>query len=803
MRAAASNDQTEWVSAPSETEMPYLSTTALQMPMWQPMRSSRRAARANDLAGARSLLGWALVGAWAVFAVSTVARPTPGYNVWLDVGLYDGILVFAGLVCLGRLVTRRSDDGLAWAVIGVGLVSFAAGGVYSSVWLGQGVVPTPSLADELWWVFYATMYVGLALLLRRRVEKFHLSMLLDGAIAGLGAAALVVAFLLARVISSVSGPLHQVATDLSYPVADVLLLIIVVGVIGVFGWRLSPMWLLLAVGLVVFLVGDTVFLFLDANGAYVEGGPLDATWPLAAVLIAFASTRSADGQRLVQFGGAAVLAVPVLVGGTSIGLLVYDHAHPLPWLAVAAAAGTLALVLGRVVLTIKELRSLADSQRQARTDELTGLANRRHFYEALQAEIGRRDPGRPLTVLLLDLDRFKEINDSLGHSFGDRLLQQIGPRIGQGLRTSDLVARLGGDEFAVIVEGDDELARSVAERMLGEIRLPFLLEGLKLHVDASIGACGWPAHGLNGDELLARADVAMYAAKNRRTGFEMYEPERDRESLERLGLVEGLRAALKTDEIVLHFQPIVELSSGSVCGVEALVRWLHPNEGLLQPNRFLPIARQAGLMEQLTQVVLYKATEQCGRWRHAGLDVPVSINLAATSIHNPGLPQACRDALARYGLPPSSLILEITEDELMTDPAVSREVLQRLDSLGVRIAVDDYGTGRSSLAYLRELPVNQLKLDRSFLADLASGKRTDAIIRSTVGLAHALGFPLVAEGVETAEVYERLRAFGCDAAQGFYIARPMPGPELTPWLEERALARSDSGGNDARALASA
>ena len=767
------------------------------------MQRTQGATRAADRAGGRSLGGWLLVAAWAVFAVSTVARPTPGYNVWLDVGLYDGVLASAGVICLDRLLRRGADDGVAWAMIGVGLIAFAAGGAYSSVWLGQGVVPTPSLADMLWWIFYVAAYVCLALLLRGRIVRFHLSMLLDGAIAGLGAAALVVAFLLARVVTGLNGPLHEVATNLSYPVADVLLLIIVVGVLGVFGWRLSPMWLLLAVGFVVFLIGDTVFLFLDAKNAYVEGGPLDATWPLAAVFIALASIRGDDGRKLEQFGGGAVLAMPLLFGGTSIALLVYDHARPLPWLAVAAAGGTLALALGRVVLTIKELRSLADSQRQARTDELTGLANRRQFYEALRAELGQRDPGRPLTVVLLDLDRFKEINDSLGHSFGDRLLQQIGPRVRQGLRPSDLVARLGGDEFAVIVEGGEELARRMADRMLSDIRLPFLLEGLKLHIDASIGACDCPAHGLNGDELLARADVAMYVAKKGRTGFEMYEPERDRVNLERLGLAEGLRAALYTDEIVLHFQPIVDLSNGSVRYVEALVRWLHPNEGLLPPDRFLPIARQAGLMEQLTQVVLDRAAEQCDRWRHTELDVPVSINLSAASIHNPGLPEACLATLARYGLPTRSLIVEITEDELMTDPVASREVLQRLHSLGIRIAIDDYGTGRSSLSYLRELPVDELKLDRSFLADLADDKRTDSIISSTVGLAHALGLPLVAEGVESVGVYESLRALGCDAAQGFYVARPMPGPELTPWLEERSLAQSDNGWNDPRALASA
>ncbi|MBN1094776.1 EAL domain-containing protein [Blastococcus sp. TML/C7B] len=429
---------------------------------------------------------------------------------------------------------------------------------------------------------------------------------------------------------------------------------------------------------------------------------------------------------------------------------------------------------------------MADSRRQARTDELTGLPNRRSVFEALAAADGRLATGHRTAVLVLDLDRFKEINDSLGHAVGDALLAQVGPRLRSELRADDVLARLGGDEFVVLASDlDAERARLLGERLRGRLQVPFSLSGMGLSVDASVGVAIGPDESRSAVELLQLADLAMYAAKAGRTGVEVYDEERDGEGRHRLEDVAQLRNALERHELVLHYQPKLALGTGEVEGVEALVRWQHPTRGLLLPDAFIELAESAGLMAPLTSRVIEMALAQCRAWADRGRPLTVAVNVSPSNLVDEVFPDQVRGLLARYGLPAGQLVLEVTESLLMEDRERAVRVLGRLREDGVGVAIDDYGTGYSSLAYLAALPVTELKLDRTFVGAMTGSPRAASIVTSTLQLAHALGLVLVAEGAEDQDTVDALAALGCDVVQGFHLSRPLAPEALWSWLEER------------------
>ncbi len=395
-----------------------------------------------------------------------------------------------------------------------------------------------------------------------------------------------------------------------------------------------------------------------------------------------------------------------------------------------------------------------------------------------------------LALLILDLDRFKEVNDSLGHHMGDQLLSQIGPRIQGVLRAGDVLARLGGDEFALLLPGADAAdAQAVAGRVLDALRQPFQLDQMGLHIDASSGIALSPEHPIDVNGLLQRADIALYQAKAQRGTHATYDLSTTDPSRDRLQTIEELRVAVVSDNIVLHYQPKATLPAGAVHSVEALVRWWHPERGLRYPDSFLPLVEQAGLMHALTDRVLGLALDQVLVWRAEGLPaLRVAVNLSASSIVDAGLPNRVAAALATRGLPGQVLSLEITEQFLMADRVRARQVLSELRGYGVQISIDDFGTGYSSLAYLRDLPIDELKLDRAFVAPLVDDARAANLVRSTIGLSHALGLRMVAEGVEDQATWDELVRYGCDELQGYHLARPMPGAQLSHWLAERLAA---------------
>jgi diguanylate cyclase (GGDEF)-like protein len=455
------------------------------------------------------------------------------------------------------------------------------------------------------------------------------------------------------------------------------------------------------------------------------------------------------------------------------------------------------LALFRVVhAASRRLRHQVDENRhQALHDGLTGLPNRALFNDRVdQAIVAARRTGAGVAVMLMDLDRFKEINDTLGHHCGDLLLQQIGPRLDTRLRAVDSVSRLGGDEFAILMPGIEgvETAQAVAEEIRKVLAEAFSLDGLTVEVEASVGIALFPQDGADAATLLQRADVAMYVAKEAATGVELYTAEHDRYSRRRLSLVGDLRKAIEDDQLEIHYQPKADLRTGAVTAVEALVRWHHPTYGLLLPDEFIPLAEHTGLIRPLTLEVVRAAVTQCAAWRASGLDVGVAVNLSARNLHDLALPEEVGALLREAGLDPSRLRLEITESTIMADPIRAMEVVSRLHDLGTSLAIDDFGTGYSSLAYLKRLPVDELKIDKSFVMDMVDDDNDAVIVRSTIDLARNLGLTVVAEGVETQATWDSLVALGCDLAQGFFLSKPVPAEELTEWLHAHALGQSVS-----------
>ena len=431
-------------------------------------------------------------------------------------------------------------------------------------------------------------------------------------------------------------------------------------------------------------------------------------------------------------------------------------------------------------------RAAIAKEHQSVHDALTGLPNRVLFRDRIEQaiQVGRRS-GRGCAVMLMDLNHFKEINDTLGHHQGDRLLQEVAERLSATLRASDTVARLGGDEFGVLLNGvaDAGGAALVAQGLLERLREPFTVDATTLQVGCSIGIACHPLHGDDVETLIQRADIAMYAAKASSSGCAVFEPSQDHHSPRRLALAAELRGAIERSELVLHFQPKADLRTGRIVGVEALARWEHPTLGTLEPSEFVPIAEQTGLVIALTSAVLDAALERVAAWRAMGHDISVAVNLSARSFLDAGLADEIPELLAARGVPPEALELEITESMLMHDPRRARATLERLAAIGVGVSVDDFGTGYSSLAHLKRLPVDTLKIDRSFVLHMAEDGADEAIVRSMIELAHTLGMQVVAEGVETGATWMRLSALGCDLAQGFHLARPLPPSGLLALLE--------------------
>ena len=671
--------------------------------------------------------------------------------------------------------------------LGLAMLSQTAGNVIYSTWTQfQVAPPVPSPSDIAYLGFYVSVAAAMVCLVRRDQGSFPRALWLDGALGAAGAATALAA-VMSPVLSNRQGDLGVVLVGAAYTSADLLLVAMICGLLVARGVRGGSLWLWLAGGLTVFCAADVAYALRVSSGVYSVSTTLTLLWLVGVTCIALAlwqPERSAGRARTFQGdpgdSAAGHADRPRRSVIFSIGQARADR---------GLATFTMLLAFARTLAGFIHVQRLSDARRQAVTDELTGLGNRRALFEHGEARLQAADHTHRLALILIDLDNFKEINDTFGHHAGDKLLRETARRLAARTVAPDLLVRLGGDEFALLITlGPADDGGEITERILDRVVQPFVIDGARVHVDASAGVAEREDTSLQIVALLRRADVAMYAAKDARSRVELYRSQLDTANRARLETIQDLDAALIHHQFVLHYQPKIDVATGSTFGAEALVRWQHPTRGLLYPDAFLPLVEQSGLMSPLTQLVLEAAVGQLASWRRAGLDISVAVNLSASDLLDESLAERIAGLLAEHEVPASALELEITESVIMIDPERAREVLEALHVLGLRIAVDDYGTGYCALAYLRDLPIDELKIDRSFIANVTTDPRSAAIVRSTVELAHALGLKVVAEGVEDQQALDALAGFGCDYAQGYHFSRPLPAEDFAASTRVRAIA---------------
>jgi diguanylate cyclase len=575
---------------------------------------------------------------------------------------------------------------------------------------------------------------------------------------------------------------------------------------------MRPVTSLLFLAFVVLTITNTIYNFQQFHNNYLTGTLLDLGWPLGFLLLGLAARtiyllpppqaaeQVNDNKRVSEQNTPWQIFIPYAWVPTLGILLLFiwirgDHSKLVMGVVIGAAI-LLSLILVRQVVAVRELHDLyvnndaleAANMRleiQATHDALTGLPNRTFLQKRLEEEAqNARESNIPAALLLLDLDRFKEVNDTLGHTVGDLLLQKIGHRLQDHLRSTDLIARLGGDEFAIVLPATDAGgAIQTARTLVGVLDMPILVDGHAFSIGGSIGIALIPDHGFDVTTLLRCADVAMYVAKRSQSGHAEYSLKIDQHSPYKLALMSELRQAIADERLLIYYQPKVSFSIGRMVGVEALVRWPHPVHGLILPEEFIPMAERTGLIGPLTRWVLERAVHQCRDWEQDGLHMNVAVNLSTHTLYDPKLLTTVTDLLQAYEVAPSQLTLEITESMLMEEPERAHVVLADLRTIGVSIAIDDFGTGYSSLSYLKRLPIDEVKIDKAFVHGLGidADPADAAIVQAVVAMAHPLQCEVVAEGVESAEAWTFLQELGCDLAQGYYCSRPLPALELEQW----------------------
>jgi diguanylate cyclase (GGDEF)-like protein len=662
-------------------------------------------------------------------------------------------------------------------LLGLAMLSQAAGNVIYSTWTQyQAHAPVPSPSDIAYLGFYLFVAAAVVWLARGDTGSFPRAMWLDGAIGASGAAAALEAGL-SLFRSGPPGDSAAVIVGAAYTAADLLLVAMIAGLLAVRGVRSGSVWVWLAAGMATFCAADVVYAIRVDSGIYAIGPWLDVLW-MTGITCIVASLWSPPRSGAVGYARSrTMLAIPMLATLSSVVILAIFSVSRNPDV-MSLATLTLLLAVARTFVSFAQVQRLSDARRQAVTDDLTGLGNRRALFEHGAQRLESADSEDRLVLILIDLDNFKEINDTFGHPAGDELLREIGRRLIARASEHELLVRLGGDEFAILstlAPADD--FRQIAAGILDRITEPFATDAARLVVSASAGVAERD-DGARIVDLLRRADVALYAAKNAHTRVAVYDPELDDLNRLQFETLQDLDAALAQRQFVLHYQPKIDIASGATSCAEALVRWQHPTRGLLYPDAFLPVVEQNGLMHAVTALVLEAAARQLVIWNEDGLDITIAVNLSASDLLDDSLADRIQALLDEYSLPAGALELEITESVIMLDPERARALLAALRRLGLRIAIDDYGTGYCALAYLQDLPVDELKLDRSFAARVTTDARSAAIVRSTIELAHALGLQVVAEGIEDRQTLDAVESFGCDYAQGYYFSHPLPAADF-------------------------
>ena len=753
-------------------------------------------------------IGRVVAGATVVTAAFSVVfvfgwGGEPTASIVTNVG--STVLALFAAVCAGLAAAASSGrERVAWAWIGIGLTGWFLGSLlWTCFELFTDVPPFPSPADVGYLMLPVGVCVGLAVYPVGHAGHSRARLLLDGLI--VAAALFQISWVMVLRDVHAAGGISGLAFGLSvaYPVSDVIVVTMAVVVLTRARSRQRRKLTVLTLGVAVMALADSSFFYLNARDLYEEQvGRLVDVGYLVGLLLIGAAALLAIGEPVaeppavrvpprwstylpyVPIGIAAAVCAPVTMRQPGIAVLF-----------LSTVFLVVVVLLRQFFVVAENRRLLATVAEQALRDPLTGLANRALFNDRLSHAMQMHvREGRPVALLSLDLDDFKLVNDNLGHPAGDELLVLVAERILGCVRTGDTVARLGGDEFAVVLEGKLRQSRRVANRLIASFDDVFLINGHDLMLRASVGLAVADGHDtdISAEALFKHADVAMYSAKRSRTGgVHTFDPDMHlvspsvtewvgaaKNGTSNVRLLGQLRHAIEHAALSVHYQPKFALPDCSFVGVEALVRWPHPERGLLGPDQFLPLVREHGLMRSLTDLVMARALDDVAAWQRDGFRVPVAVNMFAPSLCDLTLPDRTQRSLAERGLSPDLLTIEITEDLLLENAERTRRVLDSLRAGGIRVAIDDFGSGYSALGYLCELPIDEVKLDRHFIEPILVDRRAAAVVRAVVDLTHELGMTTVAEGVETEETAAMLRSYGCDVAQGYYYSRPLVAGDL-------------------------
>lgn len=721
----------------------------------------------------------------------------------LDDAATLGLSTFATVCAIRAAQLAEGRFRRAWTTMAVALGTWALG---DAIWLVCDLVSTNiqplSPADFSYLLFGILATAAIAQFPTESSQRSQLRLVLDAVIVALCLFLLAWVLALHRVYDTYHEDKATLAVAVLYPVLDVAALTVALVILTRTPARERLGMSLLALALTLAAIADSAYVYLVAAGNYATGSPIDIIWAAALFIFAIAAMRSgrtpAPNKSVVSFPPNSSLwlpYLPLLLAGTLGPMLVMSGLERIvvPFIVTAVCAR-------QAVAAWENRRMLRAVAELALRDPLTGLANRTLLQDRLEHALTLRSrTGRSVAVMVLDLDDFKLVNDTMGHPAADSLLVHVGARLVECGRAGDTVARMGGDEFALVLEGQIDESHLVAQRVDEAFDEPFVIDGQELVIRPSIGVAVAPEDesDLTPDALIRRADIAMYAAKRSRSpGVHTFHAElmlADSDVVEfaagraarpvvdgaaQVRMLGELRQAIDRARLTVVYQPKLALDSGKIVGVEALLRWPHPNLGLLSPGAFMSLVRQHGLMRPVTDLVLDQVLDDAAQWKAAGVQIPVAVNLFAPMLRDTQLPETLFRALARRGLPTELLTIEITEDLVLSEVALVTTVLHRLRDHGIRVAIDDFGSGYSALAYLRDLPIDEVKLDSHFIASVVTDNRAAAVVRAVIDLNHDLGITVVAEGVEDAQTAVWLRQHGCDIGQGFHFGKPVDASRI-------------------------
>ena len=724
---------------------------------------------------------------WAVLTVGLVAHQlAQAMSSRADQTVLVGSLGLFFLILLARLAVAAwlyRDRRRSLVLLLIAVLLWAAGSVAVNASSLADLTRFPAPGEGMFLASYAGMVAYLILDVTRKFSR-TLTTWLDVAVICGGTACLASLLLLTPVAVASGQRGLPLLLALLYPMADLALALLVLA-----QWVLRARTelrstVMLGAAFLMLACADSAFALGVSSATYQFSNFSDALWGTSfAILVASACRPKGHVLRAVpRIQGPAMM---VVAGITAVVVLTVHPTGALGPYAVVPAVITLLAASARMTLALRQANTAAEAVKLSQTDDLTMLPNRRAVRQRLDAAVAATEP---LALMLLDLDGFKEVNDTLGHAAGDTVLQLAALRMRDALPDDMIVARLGGDEFAIVVSCRDEIAlMETAQSVLAELIRPVLVDGIEIAPSASIGIAVSLDTDTVGSDIMRRADVAMYQAKITRRGTALYDAHADEFSRSRLQLAEELRKGLVNGQVELWYQPQIDAATQHLCGLEALVRWQHPTQGLLTPIAFLPAARRAGLMGMLSDTVARLAVRDLNGWLAAGLDVRVAINCAPPELLSQVFLPRLYASLDEWMVPADRLVLEVTEDSFLAEPERARAILLEMREHGLQVAIDDYGTGFSSLAYLRDLPVQELKIDRSFVNNIGADLRSRMIVASTIQMAHALDMRIVAEGVEDAETAAQLVDLGADVLQGYHFARPIPAAQVEQWVRDWAM----------------